>query len=171
MDKESLFQLSEEIAADFYNAVNKTYDINEKCVVAKLYNADFQALSNIIFNKLVQLKHTEDIPRINQLQQLHNLKDGWDGCCALKPNSAAFKHTSMLISMLDDNIIESCALFPSNDGGIYIQGKFTKGQFTIFVDNESMTYVISGEKYKIKATDKVNAETINNLNLELKKYI
>ena len=105
------------------------------------------------------------------LEQLRNLENGWDGYAAFKPKNAAIKQASMLISMLDENVLSSCALFPSNDAGIYLQGKLAKGRFTIFVDGEVMAYVVNGKGSKLTATDKVNAETINHLNLGLKMYV
>lgn len=53
-NKESLRKLSEEITADFYTVIDKTYDINEKCIAAKLSNADFQTLCDMIYKKLVE---------------------------------------------------------------------------------------------------------------------
>ena len=105
------------------------------------------------------------------LEQLRNLENGWDGNAALKPKSAAIKQASMLISMLEENVLSSCALFPSNDAGIYLQGKLTNGRLTIFVDGEVMAYMVKGKDSKLTATTKVNAESIGRLNQGLKMYV
>lgn len=105
------------------------------------------------------------------LDQLRNLEDKWDGYAASKPTNAAIKQASMLIYLLDENALSSCALFPSNNGGIYLQGKLAKGRLTIFVDGEVMAYIAKGEDSKLTATTKVNAESIARLNQGLKMYV
>ena len=105
------------------------------------------------------------------LKQLCNLENGWDGYTALKPKSTAIKQASMLISMLEENVLSSCALFPSNDAGIYLQGKLANGRLTIFVDGEAMAYMVKGKDSKLTATTKVNAESIGRLNQGLKMYV
>ena len=105
------------------------------------------------------------------LNQLCSLEDGWDGYAASKPKTAAIKQASMLISMLDENVLSSCALFPSNDAGIYLQGKLAKGRLSIFVDGEVMAYMVKGEESKLAATVKVNTENIDYLNQGLKMYV
>lgn len=105
------------------------------------------------------------------LAQLQNLENGWDGYSALKPTSAAIKQTSMLISLLDEDVLRTCVLFPSNDAGIYIQGKLAKGRLSIFVDGEMMAYIVKGEGSKLAATNKVTPTTINYLNQGLKMYV
>lgn len=59
MDEEVLRKLSNEISAEFYIRINKRYDLNEQCIVAKLYDSDFQTLSNIIFNRLTEKIYKE----------------------------------------------------------------------------------------------------------------
>lgn len=105
------------------------------------------------------------------LQQLRELENGWDGYSALKPKNEAIKQVAMLIAHLDESVLSSCALFPSNDAGVYIQGKLAKGRLTIFVDGEVMAYMVKGKDSQLSATDKINAETISYLNRGLKMYI
>lgn len=59
MDEEALRKLSDEISAEFYMRVDKKYDLNERCIIAKLYDSDFQTLSNIIFNRLTEKIYKE----------------------------------------------------------------------------------------------------------------
>lgn len=105
------------------------------------------------------------------LNQLRNLEDGWDGYTASRPKNAAIKQASMLISLLDENVLSSCALFPSNDAGIYLQGKLANGRLTIFVDGEVMAYMVKGKESKLTATAKVNTENVSYLNQGLKMYL
>lgn len=44
--------ISESIVNEFMNTLNFTYDKSEKCMVAKIYNADLTSLKNIIESKL-----------------------------------------------------------------------------------------------------------------------
>jgi hypothetical protein len=44
--------ISESIVNEFMNTLNFTYDKSEKCMVAKVHNADLTALKNIIESKL-----------------------------------------------------------------------------------------------------------------------
>ena len=44
--------ISESIVNEFMNTLNFTYDKSEKCMVAKVYNADLTSLTNIIDSKL-----------------------------------------------------------------------------------------------------------------------
>jgi len=105
------------------------------------------------------------------LAQLQNLENGWDGYNALKPTSAAIKLAFMLISLLDEDVLRTCALFPSNDAGIYLQGKLAKGRLSIYVNGEVMAYIVKGEESKLAATSKVTPTTINYLNQGLKMYV
>ena len=106
-----------------------------------------------------------------ELGQLCDLETGWDDSTASKPKPAAIKQASMLISQLDDNVLSSCTLFPSNDSGIYLQGKLTNGKLSIFMDGEVMAYIVKGKDSKLSSTAKVNADTINYLNQGLKMYV
>lgn len=44
--------ISESIVNEFMNTLNFTYDKSEKCMVAKIHNADLTSLKNIIESKL-----------------------------------------------------------------------------------------------------------------------
>jgi hypothetical protein len=44
--------ISESIINEFMNTLNFTYDKSEKCMVAKVHNADLTSLKNIIESKL-----------------------------------------------------------------------------------------------------------------------
>lgn len=44
--------VSESIVNEFMNTLNFIYDKSEKCMVAKIYNADLTSLKNIIESKL-----------------------------------------------------------------------------------------------------------------------
>lgn len=106
-----------------------------------------------------------------RLNYLSTLKDGWDNECAKAPSISAIRSASFLISQLDDVILSKCSIFPSNDSGLYIQGKFTKGKVTIFTNNGDMTYVAKGALGKISASVPVNEATVDYLNQGLKQYV
>lgn len=45
-------KISESIVNEFMDTLNFTYDKSEKCMVAKIHNADLTSLKNIIESKL-----------------------------------------------------------------------------------------------------------------------
>ena len=45
-------KISESIVNEFMDTLNFTYDKSEKCIVAKIHNADLNSLKNIIESKL-----------------------------------------------------------------------------------------------------------------------
>ena len=47
-----LENISESIVNEFMNTLNFTYDKSEKCMIAKIHNADLISLKNIIESKL-----------------------------------------------------------------------------------------------------------------------
>lgn len=105
-----------------------------------------------------------------ELNEIALLKDGWDNEAAKKPTRLALRHASLLLSGLDDSILTGCAFFPSNDAGIYLQGRLTNGKLTVFINDEKMAYVVKGKSEKLTASVKISRESIEYLNIGLREY-
>lgn len=106
-----------------------------------------------------------------ELKQLSLLNDGWDNESAKKPSRLALRNASLLLSGLDDSILPSCTFFPSNDAGIYFQGRLSNGKLTVFINDEKMAYIVKGKSDKLSASIKINRETVKYLNTGLKAYV
>ena len=88
-----------------------------------------------------------------QIDDLRKLKAGWDGCEALKPNQKAISQADFLVSMLSEKVLKYCAVFPSNDSNVFLQGNFPKGGFAAYLDGENFSYFIKNESFKDSAAD------------------
>lgn len=106
-----------------------------------------------------------------QIEQLSTLEDGWDNEAAKKPTRLALRNASLLLAGLDDSVLPGCAFFPSNDAGIYLQGRLTKGKLTVFLNDDAMAYIVKGKSNKLTASVSINRGTIEYLNLGLKEYV
>lgn len=106
-----------------------------------------------------------------QIEQLSTLEDGWDNEAAKKPTRLALRNASLLLAGLDDSVLPGCAFFPSNDAGIYLQGRLTKGKLTVFLNDDAMAYIVKGKSNKLTASVSINRGAIEYLNLGLKEYV
>lgn len=106
-----------------------------------------------------------------EIERLSKLTDGWDGEMAKRPSKLALKNASLLIGLLDDNVLSSCAIQPSNDAGIYIQSHLRKGRMTVFVNDSQMAYVIKGSSGKLSASVTCEYQNIYYLNEGLTQYV
>lgn len=120
---------------------------------------------------LAEISETKS--KLNEvLNELRILKDGWDGQNALKPKKSAIDQAQYLVDSLDDKVLAKCYLFPSNDAGIFLQGKFPKGNLSVYLNGEVMTYVVKGNyEGRMSASVKQNANTANILNQGLLMYL
>lgn len=110
--------------------------------------------------------------RLNdKIRSLTDLEDGWDGEAALKPSKLALQNMKQLVSHLDDNVLISSTVFPSNDAGIYLQANLRKGRMTVFVDDSRMAFVIKGAPGKVSASVKIDPHSLNYLNQGLTLYV
>lgn len=107
----------------------------------------------------------------DELKQMSLLNDGWDNESAKKPTRLALRNASLLLAELEDSILPGCAFFPSNDAGIYFQGRLAKGKLTVFLNDEKMAYVVKGNSNKLTASVNINRETVKYLNIGLKEYV
>lgn len=108
---------------------------------------------------------------LDELKHLHLLNDGWDNESAKRPTRLALRNASLLLTELDDSFLPGCTFFPSNDAGIYFQGRLPKGRFTVFLNDDKMAYVVKGESGKLTASVNINRETVKYLNIGLKEYV
>lgn len=106
-----------------------------------------------------------------KLSDLAKIEDGWDNQCAKKPTRLALYNASILLAGLDDSVLPKCSFFPSNDAGIYFQGHLNNGNLTVFLNDEKMAYVVKGKTEKLTASVTLNRESVEYLNMGLKKYV
>ena len=76
--------------------------------------------------------------KIDQLGRLH---DGWDGNGALSPSSISLESVGIIVNSLPKSVLMHCALFPANDAGVYLQGRFLEGKLSVYVQKTQMTYI------------------------------
>ena len=91
------------------------------------------------FSEWGKEQHTRLTRRIVSLSKLEN---GWDGQSALAPSSQALLHASTVIYFLPEDILSNCALFPSNDSSVFLQGRFPCGRLAAHFNGEVMNYVL-----------------------------
>lgn len=126
-----------------------------------------QAPIGLVFASTSDVK----IQLTENLDNLRVLEDGWDGYNAQKPSKLAVKNASMLISLLDDSVLKSCSLFPSNDAGIYLQGKLSKARLTIFLNDNTLAYLVKGDGCKLSGSSAICVSLINFLNQGLLSFV
>lgn len=106
-----------------------------------------------------------------ELRQMSLLEDGWDNEVAKKPTRLILRNAFLLLFGLDDSILPGCTFFPSNDSGIYLQGRLAKGNLTVFLNDEKMAYIVKGVSGKLSASVNINRKSIEYLNIGLKEYV
>ena len=77
-----------------------------------------------------------------KLDQLGKLQNGWDGSGALAPSDATLKSARLIVNALPKAVLMHCALFPANDAGVYLQGRFQNGKLSVYVREGQMTYIV-----------------------------
>lgn len=80
-----------------------------------------------------------------RVDMMYTLEDGWDDVAAKAPNNMAISMVTKLIDMFEDDVLERCAIFPSNDSGLYLQGAYSRGRMTIYTNGQKMTYLVKGK--------------------------
>ena len=76
-----------------------------------------------------------------KIEQLGKLQDGWDGNGALAPSPEALVSVGLIVKSLEKSVLMHCALFPANDAGVYLQGRFQNGKLSVYVQKDQMTYI------------------------------
>ena len=99
--------------------------------------------------------------KIDQLGQLH---DGWDGNGALAPSSLSLESVEIIVKSLPKSVLMHCALFPANDAGVYLQGRFQGGKLSVYVQKTQMTYIAKAAERREAMKDvAVNDESVARL--------
>lgn len=94
---------------------------------------------------------------IGQLGQLH---DGWDGNGALAPSPLSLESVGIIVNSLPKSVLMHCALFPANDAGVYLQGRFQGGKLSVYVQETLMTYIAKAAEQREAMKDvAVNEES------------
>lgn len=128
----------------------------------------------VVYNSPAEVTNSEkEHIRLNaELANLSQLKAGWDGFEALKPNENAIKQAEAIVSMLSEKVLKYCALFPSNDSSVYLQGNFPKGGFAAYLNGERFSYFLKGDNYKNSAADiELNDKIISKIENQICKNL
>ena len=95
---------------------------------------------------------TTHLERLRQrISELGQLSAGWDGQEAAAPSQEALRQVSKVVELLPEDILGYCAIFPSNDSSIYIQGKFPAARLTASLNGEGMSYVLKDNHHIIES--------------------
>ena len=99
--------------------------------------------------------------KIVQLGQLH---DGWDGNGALAPSPVSLESIGIIVNSLPKSVLMHCALFPANDAGVYLQGRFQEWKLSVYVHKTQMTYIAkTAERREAMKNIAVNEESATHL--------
>lgn len=99
-----------------------------------------------------------------KIDQLGQLRDGWDGNGAQAPSHVALKSVGLIVNSLPKSVLMRCALFPANDAGVYLQGRFQGGKLSVYVQNTQMTYIVkTAERREAMKDVAVNEESATRL--------
>lgn len=81
----------------------------------------------------------------DSIDRLRALSDGWDGGCAKAPSIEALNMVGTIVEYFDEKVLSHCALFPSNDSGLFLQGRFSKGRLSLYLNADKMTYILKNK--------------------------
>lgn len=102
------------------------------------------------------------------IERLSVLKDGWDGNGAKAPSKEALKQMSSIVDMLDEQVLSFCAIFPENESGLYLQGRFPNGRLSVYLDGNLMTYLLKNKGNRIsKSAVVVQPAAIKDLQINI----
>ncbi len=139
--------------------------------------AYLQTLKNqkfVVFNSPTEVTNSEkEHIRLNaEIDKISQLKAGWDGFEASKPNKNAITQAETIVSMLSEKVLKYCALFPSNDSSVYLQGNFPKGGFAAYLNGDRFSYFMKGENFKNSAADvELNDKIISKIENQICKNL
>lgn len=139
--------------------------------------AYLQTLKNqkfVVFNSPAEVTNSEkEHIRLNaEIDKLSQLKAGWDGFKALKPNKKAINQAEAFVSLLSEKVLKYCVLFSSNDSSVYLQGNFPKGGFAAYLNGERFSYFLKGENFKNSAADiELNDKIISKIENQICKNL
>lgn len=100
----------------------------------------------------------------SDIERLSSLRDGWDGCNAKAPSSDALEQVTSIIEVFAEKTLAYCAVFPGNNSGLYLQGRFPHGRLSVYLDGETMSYILKNKERRVSQSHvKVEAITIKDL--------
>lgn len=103
---------------------------------------------------------------LTDIDVLNELEDNWDGCSARKPFTNALRDIRIVVHMFTDEELGYCSVFPSCDGGVYLQYRRDKVRIAVWVDGYRVSGVLrngyTGEKFYIDSMGQLS-EKINML--------
>lgn len=128
----------------------------------------------IVYQSLndISAAEKEHLRLYSQIENFKRLETGWDGAEALAPNAKAIQQAEQIVSLLDEDVLKYCALFPANDSSIYLQGRFPKGTLAAYLDGEKMTYILKGGAFrKTESSVAINKKIINKIATSINKEL
>lgn len=128
----------------------------------------------IVYQSLndISAAEKEHLRLYSQIENFKRLETGWDGAEALAPNANAIRQAEQIVSLLSEDVLQYCTLFPSNDSSVYLQGKFPKGTLAAYLDGENMTYILKGGTFrKSESAVAINKKTINKIAANINKEL
>ena len=137
--------------------------------IENVIDADFSLTKDDV-GQVYSIRSVRNAVRLEtKLDAFLLLKEGWDGEVAAAPNRHAIAHARMTVRFLPENILQYSAVFPSNDSGVYLQGKFPerKARYTAFFDGKYMSYMIRGGEILTKTNVSVNEDNIKALEKDI----
>ena len=76
---------------------------------------------------------TEKERLLINLDNLNSIEPGWDGSNGEIPDERTIRTAKDLISLFNEETLKIIAVFPGNQGGIYIQGRTAEIRISIYV--------------------------------------
>ena len=105
-----------------------------------------------------------------KIDQLGMLQDGWDGNGALSPSPVSLESVGLIVKSLPKSVLMHCALFPANDAGVYLQGRFEGGKLSVYVQKGLMTYIAkAAEQREALRNVAVNDESVARLSEQVSR--
>lgn len=112
-------------------------------------------------------KELTEFKRLNEdLDRLEKIGKGWDGFSAESPDHGAIKRTRNFLSKFAEDYLKYCCVFPSNDGSIYIQGKFPQGNFCSYIQEDLISAVVvsdGGSRWSTVLKDENDEDRVREL--------
>lgn len=83
---------------------------------------------------------------------------------ALAPSPVSLESIGIIVNSLPKSVLMHCALFPANDAGVYLQGRFQEGKLSVYVQKTQMTYIAkTAERREAMKNIAVNEESATHL--------
>ena len=85
------------------------------------------------------------------IEKLRLIEDGWDWRGGKKPSEKAIAGAAEVVDLFDEEQIKKCAVFPSCDGGVYVQYRDGDARVMVFVgeDGKKIWLLKRGDEKKV----------------------